>query len=253
MTTKPKRKRAADEEILARRAHAAWEYRQRNRAVVNEKARVRMQKRREALRHAPSDVQQEANRKARQYRRNYVERGGTQSKPEATQSPPKKIKQKPTVPQQHQLAAPPTAPGPPAPPPRAKLRPAPSPFGSSPGKIADLNLVKPRPPSGSTNRAKTPPTPTPRSRNPRPATPRSLAAIDADDDGADSLEEDSENESEKSDSDEPSYTGHRITSIQRWWEYLDADGPLKNVTGHPDYVPERGQQPYFRGGRRYWF
>lgn len=180
-------------------------------------------------------------------------RGGTQSKPEATQSPPKKIKQKPTVPQQHQLAAPPTAPGPPAPPPRAKLRPAPSPFGSSPGKIADLNLVKPRPPSGSTNRAKTPPTPTPRSRNPRPATPRSLAAIDADDDGADSLEEDSENESEKSDSDEPSYTGHRITSIQRWWEYLDADGPLKNVTGHPDYVPERGQQPYFRGGRRYWF
>ncbi len=30
-------------------------------------------------------------------------------------------------------------------------------------------------------------------------------------------------------------------------------GPLLNPTGHPDYVPQAGQQPYMRNGRRYWF
>ncbi|KAJ7020537.1 hypothetical protein C8F04DRAFT_1196514 [Mycena alexandri] len=116
--------------------------------------------------------------------------------------------------------------------PPVKLRPAPSPFGSSPGKLIDLNLVRPRPPSGSTARTDTPLTPTLRSRKPQRATPKSLTAIDA---------EDSPDKDESDD--EPPYTGHRITGIDRWWEYLDAEGPLRNVTGHPDYVPQSGQQP----------
>ncbi|KAJ7027837.1 hypothetical protein C8F04DRAFT_1266624 [Mycena alexandri] len=130
--------------------------------------------------------------------------------------------------------------------PAMKLRRAPSPFRASPGKLVDLNLPKPHAPRGSTNRMSTPPTPSPSSRKPPQRAPRSLAAIDADDD--DSPEEDNE----QSD-DEPAHTGHRLTGIQRWWEYLDADGPLLNITGHPDYVPQRGQQPYMKGGRRYWF
>ncbi|KAK7022210.1 hypothetical protein R3P38DRAFT_3173188 [Favolaschia claudopus] len=70
------------EQILERRAQAAWEYRQRltnvererHRAAVNEKARARMRARREKLRRAPADVQLEHAVKAAQYRRNYVER-----------------------------------------------------------------------------------------------------------------------------------------------------------------------------------
>ncbi|KAJ7016668.1 hypothetical protein C8F04DRAFT_1280887 [Mycena alexandri] len=242
-TTNSKRKRPPDAEVLARRAQAAWEYRQRNRAIVNEKARVRTQKRREALKKAPSDVQQEAIQKARQYRRNYIRRvnAGSSSSP-ATQASPRKAESRLVAPRQAQVAA---LPAPPAPPPAAKLRPAPAPFCSSPGKIADLNLLRPRPPS-SAHRASTPLTPTPPSRKRQLATPRSLAAIDAEDD-------DSPDEGEESEDEQPLYTGHRISSIKRWWEYLDADGPLLNVTGHPDYVPERSQQPYFKGGRRYWF
>ncbi|KAJ7221986.1 hypothetical protein B0H12DRAFT_1078308 [Mycena haematopus] len=33
----------------------------------------------------------------------------------------------------------------------------------------------------------------------------------------------------------------------------DEEGPLLNETGRADYVPEPGQQPYYRSGRKYWF
>ncbi|KAJ7749881.1 hypothetical protein B0H16DRAFT_1460911 [Mycena metata] len=229
-TTQSKRKRSTDAEVLARRAQAAWEYRQR---------------RREALKNAPSDVQEQARRKASQYRRKYIERAQAQSETAAkkeTKPPPQK--KHAAAPEQHQTLAPLKPPFVPAP--AVKLRRAPSPFRASPGKLVDLNLAKPRTPRGSTDRTATPPTPTPASRKPPPRSPRSLTAIDADEDNS------PEEDSEKSD-DEPLYTGYRMTSIQRWWEYLDADGPLLNVTGHPDYVPQRGQQPYMKGGRRYWF
>ncbi|KAJ7734682.1 hypothetical protein B0H16DRAFT_1731742 [Mycena metata] len=246
-TANSKRKRPPDAEVLARRAQTAWEYCQRNRTVVNEKARVRVQKRREALKEAPSDVQQEAIQKARQYRRNYIRRANPDSSSSpATRVSPKKAEPKPVAPWQPQVAALPAPPAPPVLPHAVKLRPAPAPFHSSPGKIADMNLVRPRPPLA--HRTSTPLTPTPPSRKRQPTTPRSLAAIDAEQD--DSPDEE---QSELCMDDEPLYTGHRLSSIKRWWEYLDADGPLLNVTGHPDYVPERGQQPYFKGGHRYWF
>ncbi|KAK7033757.1 hypothetical protein R3P38DRAFT_3185520 [Favolaschia claudopus] len=60
------------EQLLERRAQAAWEYRQR--AAVNEKARLRMRARRERLRRAPADVQSEYAVRAARYRRDYVER-----------------------------------------------------------------------------------------------------------------------------------------------------------------------------------
>ncbi|KAJ7119400.1 hypothetical protein C8R46DRAFT_1050825 [Mycena filopes] len=61
------------EEILERRTQAAWEYRQRHRDSINEKACLRMQRRREELKEAPAAVQQAHTVKARQYRRNYIE------------------------------------------------------------------------------------------------------------------------------------------------------------------------------------
>ncbi|KAK6984034.1 hypothetical protein R3P38DRAFT_2807230 [Favolaschia claudopus] len=67
------RTKLTQEQILARRAQAAWEYRQRHRAAVNEKARLRMRAHREKLRRAPADVQVEYAVKAAQYRRDYVE------------------------------------------------------------------------------------------------------------------------------------------------------------------------------------
>ncbi|KAK7033887.1 hypothetical protein R3P38DRAFT_3186201 [Favolaschia claudopus] len=62
------------QEILNRRAQAAWEYRQRNKAAVNEKARVRMRAHREKLRRSSAAVQLEYAVKAAQYRQDYVER-----------------------------------------------------------------------------------------------------------------------------------------------------------------------------------
>ncbi|KAJ7038349.1 hypothetical protein C8F04DRAFT_1179971 [Mycena alexandri] len=253
MTAKPKRIKPTDAEVLDRRAQAAWEYRQRHRAAVNEKARLRMQKRREALKHASSDVQQQATQKARQYRQRYNERARAASQPHAEYEKTSTKATGPTGRQQLSKAPQPIAraanPRPPiaAPALPPALRHAPSPFRSSPGKLADLNLVKPRSPRGSIDRSSPPPTPTPQSRNHQQRTPKSLVAIDAEDSPGEETDE------EKSDADEPAYTGHRITSIHRWWEYLDADGPLLNITGHPDYVPEHGQQPYIKGGRRYWF
>ncbi|KAJ7121216.1 hypothetical protein C8R46DRAFT_1238483 [Mycena filopes] len=69
---KPKSK-LPDDEVLHRRAEAAFRYRRRNQDAINEKARLRMQKRRAALKQAPSAVQVEHQVKARQYRRKYIE------------------------------------------------------------------------------------------------------------------------------------------------------------------------------------
>ncbi|KAK7019474.1 hypothetical protein R3P38DRAFT_3194269 [Favolaschia claudopus] len=86
------RSKLSPEEILARRAQAAWEYRQRcvllilppapapadlrvrHKAAVNEKARLRMRAHRQKLQQAPASVQLEYAVKAAQYRRDYVER-----------------------------------------------------------------------------------------------------------------------------------------------------------------------------------
>ncbi|KAK7053868.1 hypothetical protein R3P38DRAFT_2761581 [Favolaschia claudopus] len=57
------------QEIL--RADVAWQYRTRHREIINEKARNRMRRRREAIRQAPSDVQLIHRIRARLYRRTY--------------------------------------------------------------------------------------------------------------------------------------------------------------------------------------
>ncbi|KAJ7741967.1 hypothetical protein DFH07DRAFT_777892 [Mycena maculata] len=70
----PARAKRTQEEILDRRAHIAWKYRECNRAVINEKAKLHMRRRREALKKAPSEIQLEYTAKARKYRRDYLER-----------------------------------------------------------------------------------------------------------------------------------------------------------------------------------
>ncbi|KAK6992476.1 hypothetical protein R3P38DRAFT_2802772 [Favolaschia claudopus] len=62
------------EELRQRRAQASWEYRQRNQAATNDKARLRMRAKREKLLRAPSAVQLEYSVRAEKYRRDYTER-----------------------------------------------------------------------------------------------------------------------------------------------------------------------------------
>ncbi|KAJ7024584.1 hypothetical protein C8F04DRAFT_1270124 [Mycena alexandri] len=212
-------------------------------SIVN--AKLRMRRRREALKLAPSEVQQEAVHKARQHRRNYNERARAHREPRQEIVPPLKKNKSPklTAPKH---AAPQYPPEPTTPP-----RPAISPFNSIVRQTtAYQSFVLCSPPKPATNQAcaHTPPTPTPpdKKRQRVTRTPKSLAVIDAESDGKDGSDEGSE-----SDDAPPRYPPE--SSIHRWWEYIDTDGPLWNRTGHPDYVPERGQQPYFKGGRKYWF
>ncbi|KAK7050373.1 hypothetical protein R3P38DRAFT_2763609 [Favolaschia claudopus] len=58
-------------EARQRDADKSWNYREQNRKTVNEKARLRMQRKRAELRNAPIEVQLLQAQKARQYRRDY--------------------------------------------------------------------------------------------------------------------------------------------------------------------------------------
>ncbi|KAK7027828.1 hypothetical protein R3P38DRAFT_2776927 [Favolaschia claudopus] len=62
-----------------RDADKSWNYRQQNRQTVNEKARLRMQRKRDALRNAPVEIQLIQAQKARQYRRDYRQRAKTKA------------------------------------------------------------------------------------------------------------------------------------------------------------------------------
>ncbi|KAK7022081.1 hypothetical protein R3P38DRAFT_3195474 [Favolaschia claudopus] len=64
----------SQQQVLLKRADASYEYRQMHRAEVNEKARLRMQRRRAELKRAPSAVQLEYVMRARKHRRDYRER-----------------------------------------------------------------------------------------------------------------------------------------------------------------------------------
>ncbi|KAJ6450012.1 hypothetical protein C8R47DRAFT_1084569 [Mycena vitilis] len=81
-----------EQDILDRRADAAWEYRSRNREAVNARARLRMRRRREELQTAPAAVRLEKEAKARQYRRNYRERNRPVPRPVKSASPTKAAK-----------------------------------------------------------------------------------------------------------------------------------------------------------------
>ncbi|KAK7000961.1 hypothetical protein R3P38DRAFT_3217476 [Favolaschia claudopus] len=60
-------------------ADKSWNYRQQNRQTVNDKARLRMQRKRAELRKAPVDIQLIYAQKARQYRRDYRQRAQTKA------------------------------------------------------------------------------------------------------------------------------------------------------------------------------
>ncbi|KAJ7106122.1 hypothetical protein C8R43DRAFT_1140610 [Mycena crocata] len=199
-----KKPKPSEEVVKERRAQAAWEYRQRNPAAINEKARLRMRDRREALRTAPSGIQLLHAVKARQYRRNYIERNKEIESVAAL--PPQKAKAKKTA----EVAPPASKTS------KAFVKtPKPRPHTSAPPARMKTPIASPSTPSRVKARH-----------------PRSLAEIDR-----------SDSEAEEQDS---------------WWDEPETNeneqplGPLLNATGHPDYVPEPGQQPYIRGGRRYW-
>ncbi|KAJ7884952.1 hypothetical protein B0H13DRAFT_1889727 [Mycena leptocephala] len=80
----------------------------------------------------------------------------------------------------------------------------------------------------------------PRARTPPSPTPRSLGAITGD---MSSSEDEGEDE-EKSRSDDDGWEADNER---------DGLGRLLNHTGRPGYVPQPGQQPYFKERRRYWF
>ncbi|KAJ6449415.1 hypothetical protein C8R47DRAFT_1224965 [Mycena vitilis] len=213
-----KKSKRTPEEIRDRRADKAWAYRQRNRETVNEKARLRMRQKREALKSAPSAVQLEHAIRSEQYRRHYMDRCKEAMKP-LPKLPGKVVKASSPVKAAVQT--------PPRQRPRAsKAPPTPKKKGVAPPQSPSVRTCTP---SEKKTREPTQVTLQSRARVSGSPCPRSLADIDKDDD-EDTDEEGWEGDSER--------------------EKL---GPLLNATGHPDYVPEPGQTCYIRNGRRYWF
>ncbi|KAJ7222632.1 hypothetical protein GGX14DRAFT_558721 [Mycena pura] len=123
-----KKSKCTRDEVLERRAQVAWEYRQRHKDTINEKAKLRMRKsvlhlhscpvpswlryafrRREQLKTAPSDIQLEHALRAAQYRRNYVEQSYQATRKAAPQTqknptnvtPSRVSKPKPSAASQH--------------------------------------------------------------------------------------------------------------------------------------------------------
>ncbi|KAK7052788.1 hypothetical protein R3P38DRAFT_3173125 [Favolaschia claudopus] len=74
LTLMGRKAKYTEQELLGRRAQSAWEYRQRNKAKVNEKARLRMQATRAKVRAAPPAVRMGYAVWAAQHRRDYLER-----------------------------------------------------------------------------------------------------------------------------------------------------------------------------------
>ncbi|KAJ7256422.1 hypothetical protein C8J57DRAFT_1235795 [Mycena rebaudengoi] len=75
--------------ILEHRAQVAWEYRQRHKCVINEKARLHMQKHREELLNAPTTIQEEHSAKQQMYKANH---SGKVQKKLATLKKKRKVK-----------------------------------------------------------------------------------------------------------------------------------------------------------------
>ncbi|KAJ6477908.1 hypothetical protein C8R47DRAFT_1075253 [Mycena vitilis] len=158
-------------DVLTRRADAAYEYRYRNRAAVNEKARARMQRRREALRKAPAAVQAEEAAKARQYRRTYKERNRPVARAAVGASPLKKQPKCAPTPKVQVAEGSST--------PRKSLR---SPAADVHCCFAQTSFSLDSPPQPWVvgDAPRTPPSPTPASRK-KKVVPRSLAEIAASD------------------------------------------------------------------------
>ncbi|KAJ7065913.1 hypothetical protein B0H15DRAFT_958486 [Mycena belliarum] len=210
-----KRKRT-EEEVRESRAHSAWLYRERHKELINEKARVRMQKYREGLKSAPSAVQRESQIRAKRYRRNYKERTKDPLKTLTTPSS-EPITTKSKVPKSPAKASSGLAP-----PPAARA----SALFVEKGSLGTAGTVQ--------------------ARAPALPIPRGLAEIDWSSSSDDSSDQEDDDDAWDADTEK---------ETSRTWTTLPDDGlgPLLNPTGHPDYVPQPGQQPYFKQGRKYWF
>ncbi|KAJ6455638.1 hypothetical protein C8R47DRAFT_1228154 [Mycena vitilis] len=161
-------------------AESAWKYRQRHREAVNDRARLRMREKRERLKSAPSEVQQEHSVRAALHRQNYVQRTKKPVRkplPKLTPKRPRPSPKKPTRPFQvtqssentHKPPLPPNVFTAPLSPPAAPIF---APHGPPP-------LLAPLP------RPRAPDSPTPLPCKPRPCAP--LAQIPADSDDSDSF------------------------------------------------------------------
>ncbi|KAJ7716046.1 hypothetical protein DFH07DRAFT_785490 [Mycena maculata] len=201
MCTKVKR---TQDEILDQRAQAAWEYHQRNKEAINAKARVRMRRRREELKTASSDIQQEYTVKARQYRRRYIDRH--KEPPSRLHDVPKKTK-----PQNPMRKKPVTT--------REEAK---TEEQNTQAKTSNADALQTAKPAQGHHGGSASPLPL-----------RDIASEASD--SSDSPEEDDDDKG--------------------WYGDTEKEelGPLLNATGHPDYVPLPGQQPYVKQGRRYWF
>ncbi|KAJ7186912.1 hypothetical protein C8R46DRAFT_1206904 [Mycena filopes] len=225
---KPKR---TIEEVRERRADAAWRYRQRKKVEVNLKARERMQRRREQLKTAPSDVQLEHTVQAAQYRRRYKERSAEKH----VVQPVTKIKKTKVL-----LPSPPMASAQ-----TPKARSAPKTPNKVPPKsvaLAAQQVVKKKKKmakaanNGAVHTTRRVFISEPRLARGSPTpTPRSLTAIAA----AESDQEDSSDDAYGFDGDDR--------------RNLFGLSPAVLATAEPGYIPQRGQQPIVRNGRRYWF
>ncbi|KAJ7106117.1 hypothetical protein C8R43DRAFT_1140604 [Mycena crocata] len=234
------RKLKTEEEILNAWAQAAWEYRQRQR---------------EELKSAPSSVKHEHAVKARKYRKRYVECW----KAEPTTCPnSSKTCQKKTLQQKEEKKVPTTST-----PTTRVLSPVPTtPRKKSKGgnavKASTKHLLKgPHSPPVTLRKAWSPQSPSPRSLG---AITRECSddGVDADDEG-DNEEDEYEQDVEKKEKTQAKDCEDK-DGWARWEKDFDISaeyeaelGPLLNPTGHPDYIPIPGQQPYFKQGRRYWF
>ncbi|KAJ7122478.1 hypothetical protein C8R46DRAFT_1238300 [Mycena filopes] len=258
-----RKSKISQEELLERRAQAAWEYRQRNREAVNAKARIRMRRKREALQSAPSAVQLEHTVKAAQYRRKYLEcvppRILLLTLP--TYFPAARRRQASTLSSRKLEGAPP----------KKKL--------TSPTKATAVKTPVKTAAGGTTHKqlpgaGRSPPAPCtpprctsptrparPRERLPMhkfhamhdPASPTPRSLRDIADSASDSEEEvnwdaDDEDEgNEEEEEDEPAAQGRSAGP-----QFGPELGPVLDPSGLPEYRPLPGQRTYWREGRRYW-
>ncbi|KAJ7020485.1 hypothetical protein C8F04DRAFT_1275024 [Mycena alexandri] len=234
------------EEVLERRAQAAWEYRQRyDTAIVPsiaplipvdsqaEKCHQREGQGSDA-KTAPSAVQLEHTVKAAQYRRTYLERRGkaTRPSPQTPEKPQAKTPSgKKTVPASSDGTTRPATP------PRRALPLPPIPTEPTQGSVKPTARAMAKPKPKHPFRAV---------HHPMSPSPRSLQEIDADSDESPS-EEDSDDESRYADDEDGAPSQQR--KLERLGPIM---GPLLNHTGDPSYVPLPGQTSYVKHGRRYW-
>ncbi|KAJ7938259.1 hypothetical protein B0H13DRAFT_2301824 [Mycena leptocephala] len=215
MTKKKPHPKATHEEVLEKRAQAAWEYRQWNRETVNEKAKIPM----------PQDRTQRGP--ARAFAASCQVQAELQRADQGTSQEPDPAREtawhedsrdyaSDAPSSQHQIDS-------------SQLETSASPPPPLVAKVRAVSSASPTP-TGVAHKTKLRTPVHPRLRIADSWTPRTLAEIAA---SLDDEEEDEEDEG--------------------WEADNEREGPVLKATAHREYVPQPGQQPYMRDGRRYWF